>query len=208
MSEGAAEFAAKFSVSRETLDRLRIYADLLVKWNRRINLVAPKSIPDLWQRHFMDSAQIHAFKPEEAKTWVDLGSGGGFPGIIVAVLESATDDPTPVTLIESDQRKSTFLRTVIRETSVDAKVLARRIDEVPPQKADVLTARALAPLDQLLGFASFHMAPGGLAIFPKGANAGSEVELARKTWSFKCESLPSMTDKSAAILKISEITRV
>lgn len=208
MSDGAAGLAASFDVSRETLDRLRIYADLLVKWNKRINLVAPKTIPDLWRRHIIDSAQIHSLKPEGCKSWVDIGSGGGFPGVVIAILEAELAQPLQVKLIESDQRKCAFLRTVIRETSVKADVIAQRINEVPPQSADVLSARALAPLDKLLLFAEHHMTPNGVAIFPKGANAGSEVEIARKTWSFRYESIPSMTDDSAAILKISEIARV
>ncbi|MBT8458739.1 MAG: 16S rRNA (guanine(527)-N(7))-methyltransferase RsmG [Boseongicola sp.] len=206
MNDEKARFADSFNVSRETLNRLEIYADLLRKWNKRINLVAPGTIETLWSRHFMDSAQVLALSPSAAQRWTDLGSGGGFPGAIVALLANNLD--LRVILIESDQRKAAFLRAVSRETGANFSVMAERAEAAVPTKADVVSARALAPLETLLGYVAHHIDNNGLALLPKGAKAASEVELARKTWSFTCESIPSMTDKDAAILKIGDIKRV
>lgn len=203
MSDGAEAFAASRDVSRETLERLTIYADLLRKWNRRINLVAPSSLSALWTRHFLDSAQLVDLAPESPANWVDLGSGGGFPGLVAAIL--LAEQPTAITLVESDQRKATFLRTVVRETGIDTAVLAKRIEDVPPLGAQVLSARALAPLPDLLHHCARHLAPGGLALLPKGARSEEEIAKALETWEFHCEKVPSQTDDSAVILKITEI---
>ena len=206
MSEGKADFADRFNVSRETLEKLEIYADLLRKWNKRINLVAPTTIDALWDRHFKDSAQILSLASQDVLQWTDLGSGGGFPGAVIAILTS--DTPLHVSLIESDQRKAAFLRAVARETDTDLTVLNERAEAAPDVRADIVSARALAPLHVLLGYVANHIKSDGTALLPKGAKAASEVELARKTWSFTCESIPSMTDDNAAILKIGEIKRV
>ena len=208
MKSAKDDFASRFDVSRETMERLEIYATLLRKWTKRINLVAPGTVDVLWERHFTDSAQILTLAPQAATKWVDLGSGGGFPGAVVALMASATRPDFIMTLIESDQRKATFLRAVVRETDTKLNVLAKRAEAANPSHADIVTARALAPLERLLGYVSHHICEKGIALLPKGANASSEVELARKTWSFTCESIPSMTDNQAAILKIGDIKRV
>lgn len=194
-------------VSRETLERLEVYVDLVRKWNPKINLVSKPSLDDIWQRHIADSVQLNNLAPS-GDTWVDLGSGGGFPGIVLAILglEAATD--REFTLIESDHRKSTFLRTAIRELELKAQVLSQRIEEVPPLKADVLSARALADLDTLLGFASRHLHPAGTALFPKGETWEKEEHAAREQWSYSCEVIKSKTNPDAAILKIKDILRV
>ena len=206
MNEQQAEFVHRFNVSRETLQKLEIYADLLRKWNKRINLVAPGTISALWERHFEDSAQLLSLAPEGVRRWTDLGSGGGFPGAIVAILAKSPN--LRVTLIESDQRKAAFLRTVARETGTKFNVVAERAEVRPDIRADAVSARAFAPLDTLLGYVDLHMKSGGIALLPKGARAASEVESARKTWSFTCECIPSVTDDDAAILKIGDIKRV
>lgn len=208
MKSAKDDFASRFDVSRETMEKLEIYATLLRKWTKHINLVAPGTVDVLWERHFTDSAQILTLGPEAATRWVDLGSGGGFPGAVVALMASATRPDFIMTLIESDQRKATFLRSVARETDTKLNVFAERAEAANPSHADIVTARALAPLELLLGYVSHHIGENGIALLPKGANASSEVELARKTWSFTCESLPSMTDNQAAILKIGDIKRV
>lgn len=208
MSDHSAEFTARFNVSRETTQRLEAYAELLQKWNKRINLVAPGTIDALWDRHFADSAQLLELAPSGATKWVDLGSGGGFPGAIVAILASTIRPHLATTLIESDQRKATFLRAVARETDTRFNVITDRAEQAPTSEADVVSARALAPLEVLLGYVERHTALDGIALLPKGANAASEVEVARKTWSFNCESIPSVTDQQAAILKIGDIKRV
>ncbi|WP_299749669.1 16S rRNA (guanine(527)-N(7))-methyltransferase RsmG [uncultured Boseongicola sp.] len=205
MSDPRAGFADQFNVSRETIEKLEIYASLLRKWNKTINLVSPGTLDTLWVRHFADSAQLLSLAPQNMKKWADLGSGAGFPGAVIAVLTESSHPDLTVTLIESDQRKATFLRAVARETQTSFTVLAERCESVARLEADVISARALAPLDVLLGYVSRHIARTGTALLSKGASAASEVELAGKTWSFTCESIPSMTDTDAAILKIGEI---
>lgn len=208
MNSAKEDFARQFDVSRETIEKLEVYATLLRKWTKRINLVAPGTVEVLWERHFTDSAQILKIAPDNATKWVDLGSGGGFPGAVIALMATTARPDLAMTLIESDQRKAAFLRAVARETNTKLNVLAERAEAAKPSRADVVTARALAPLDLLLGYVSHHISEDGIALLPKGANASSEVELARKTWSFICESIPSMTDNQAAILKIGDIKRV
>ncbi|MEO0691417.1 MAG: 16S rRNA (guanine(527)-N(7))-methyltransferase RsmG [Pseudomonadota bacterium] len=203
MIDGAEAFASRRDVSRETLERLTNYADLLRKWNPRINLVSPGTIDALWTRHFLDSAQLIDLVPDAPATWADLGSGGGFPGLVVAIL--LQDHHTTVTLVESDQRKATFLRAVARETGTAVKVLSTRIEAVKPLGASILSARALSPLPDLLIHCKGHLAPGGTALLPKGARADAEIAKALETWSFHCEKVPSQTDDSAVILRITEI---
>lgn len=195
-------------VSRETLERLERYVALLEKWNPRINLVARSTLSQLWDRHFVDSAQIYAYAPENARHWVDLGSGGGFPGLVVAILAMELNPDLQVTLVESDTRKATFLRSVIREVGCNAKVIDKRIEAIAPLAADVLSARALADLDMLLGFAELHLGAGGIALFPKGATWEKELEKARQSWRFSHERFTSMTEDAAVILRIGDIEHV
>jgi len=195
-------------VSRETTARLEHYVALLTKWNPAINLVAKSTLPDVWSRHILDSAQLFDLCPLQARTWVDLGSGGGFPGLVVAILASEARPDLQVTLVESDQRKATFLRTVARETGVVAAILGQRSEELAPQSADVLSARAFAPLPLLLSQAFRHLKPGGVAFLPKGAQADSEIAEALATWAFRVQKTPSKTDLRAVILTIGELTRV
>ena len=194
-------------VSRETLQRLDIYESLLIKWNPKINLVSRNSLQDLRTRHFADSIQLYTLAPPDGH-WCDLGSGGGFPGLIAAILAAEAPEPRQMTLIESDQRKAAFLRTAIRETGVHCTVLCERIEQAAPQTAQVLSARALADLSTLLGFADRHLAPGGLALFPKGVSWKKEVEAARQEWSFDCLPIKSETEPAAAILSITGVKRV
>ncbi len=197
-----------WNVSRETLERLKTYEALLKQWNPKINLVSRATLDDAWGRHFQDSIQIEWLIPQQTRSLADLGSGGGFPGLVLAILFAETRPEARVTLIESDQRKCTFLRTVLRETGVSARVLPERIEKVAPLGADVLTARALAPLSQLLGFAERHLKPGGHAFFPKGARFRAEIEEALATWAFSREEIVSETSPEAVILKIGDIARV
>ncbi|QDY69989.1 16S rRNA (guanine(527)-N(7))-methyltransferase RsmG [Qingshengfaniella alkalisoli] len=193
-------------VSRETVRRLEIYADLLVKWNKSINLVSPKTINDLWSRHLLDSAQIFDLANVLSGKWVDLGSGGGFPGLVVAIIAAEKAPSIAVTCIESDIRKATFLRTVSRETSVSVSVIADRIEMVPPQSADVVSARALAPLPKLIPYAYRHLAVGGIGIFPKGERHKEEINRLKQDWSFKLDVFPSRTESEAAILRFEDLS--
>jgi 16S rRNA (guanine527-N7)-methyltransferase len=202
-----AEFAAAANVSRETLAALRHYADLLVKWNARINLVAPGTLPDLWSRHFLDSAQLLELAPESARLWVDLGSGGGFPGLVVAAIAAGKRPGLRVRLVESDQRKAAFLRTAAAAMQVEVEVLTERAETLAPQRADVVSARALAPLAALLPLARRHLAEGGVALFPKGANYRRELAEALALSEFNVQNYPSRTDTAAVVLKIGGAAR-
>ena len=206
-SRNSEEFQRVTGVSRETIERLEVYEALLQKWNPRINLVSRQTLPELWARHFLDSAQLYDLVPEGAQRWVDLGSGGGFPGLVVAILARETRPSRQIVLVEADLRKSAFLSTVIRDLSLNAKVLSARIEAAPPQAADILSARALAPLENLLGFAERHLAAGGTALFPKGAGWSEELAQARQNWSFDCDAVPSETSPDARILKITGAER-
>lgn len=194
------------NVSRETLDRLSSFAALLEKWNPRINLVSRNSLSDLWTRHIADSVQLFDCVAPEGH-WVDLGSGGGFPGLIVAILAADAAPDLRVTLIESDQRKSAFLRAAARETGATCTVIAERIEAVQPQQADVLSARALADLEALLGFADRHLKRSGVALFPKGVTWQKELDAARQRWKFKGQPITSITDPEAVILKVEGVSR-
>ncbi|WP_425280279.1 16S rRNA (guanine(527)-N(7))-methyltransferase RsmG [Roseivivax halodurans] len=200
MSQGRA-------VSRETEERLELLAALVRRWNPHINLVSRKSLDILEERHIADSAQVHSLAPAR-NHWVDLGSGAGFPGLVCAIIAAETSPETRFTLIEADTRKATFLRTAIRELGLSAKVEAKRIEALPPQKADILSARALTDLTGLLGYADHHMEKGGTALFPKGENWEKEVADARAQWSFSMEAHTSVTHPHSVILQIGDVVHV
>ena len=191
-------------VSRETSDRLAIFVDLLRRWNDRINLVSSTTITDLDRRHLQDSLQLMRYIKPDARHVVDLGTGGGFPGLVIAL--SRPDPAMQVTLIEADRRKCAFLRTVLRETATTATVIADRIERVEPQNADIVTARALAPLTTLLGHVRRHAAPSFTALMLKGARWSEEVADAKKSWTFNPTIHKSVTDPKAAILEIGALT--
>lgn len=195
------------NVSRETLERLEAYMRLVEKWTVKINLISKASIPHIWNRHIRDSAQIYNLAPP-CKNWLDLGSGGGFPGIVVAIIAAEKSPDTKVTLVESDQRKCAFLRSALRELSLVGSVISERIETLHPQNADVLSARALADLDGLLSFSDRHLSPAGVGIFPKGENWRKEHSAAQERWSYRCEAITSITNPAAAVLKIEDIRRV
>lgn len=192
-------------VSRETEAKLHSFVNLVEKWTSRINLIGPATQPEIWDRHIRDSAQLVPLAPISPTHWVDLGSGGGFPGIVVAIIAAELWPAMQVTLVESDQRKSAFLRTAVRELGVPAQVVSRRIESLEPLGADVVTARALAPLDALLGYIAPHLTPEGRALLPKGRQATAEIARARQSWRFGLAIHPSLTDQEASILVIDGI---
>jgi 16S rRNA (guanine527-N7)-methyltransferase len=188
-----------------TLERLEAFEALARRWTEKINLVAPSTVADLWTRHIADSAQLWPLAPAGARSWADLGSGGGFPGMVIAILTADTGAPQ-VTLIESDQRKCAFLRTVLRELSIKATILDQRVESAPPQSADIVSARALAPLPTLLPLVTRHLAPAGIALLPKGRDHAAELDAARaQGWTFTAEALPSSTDPTARILRLRDL---
>lgn len=196
---------AGVDVSRETLDRLESFEAHLRKWTPRINLVAPNTLPQLWTRHIVDSAQLFAHAPKTARHWVDLGSGGGLPGLVCAILAQQHLPDCRFTLIESDKRKSAFLMTTAHALGVPVTVLAQRVEAVPPQSADVVSARALAPLRDLLALVQRHLAEDGVALLPKGRNWAEELAAARAEWQFSVRAELSQTDPDARLLKLKDI---
>lgn len=201
-SFGPQDFQKATGVSRETLERLQIYADLLVKWQARINLIGPRTLPDLWQRHMLDSAQILRLLPPGTRTLVDMGSGAGFPGLVLAICGIPD-----VHLVESDQRKCAFLREAARLSGVSVTVHNTRIEMIAPFEADILTARALAPVAQLLDLGERFIGPRTLCLFLKGQNVEVELTEAHKMWTMQVDRQPSQSDGAATILRLSEVRR-
>ncbi|WP_108813323.1 16S rRNA (guanine(527)-N(7))-methyltransferase RsmG [Loktanella sp. Alg231-35] len=192
-------------VSRETIADLESFAALTTKWTQKINLISRNTSDAIWDRHIVDSVQIYRYAPKVFTKWVDLGSGGGFPGIVMAILGKARHPEAQFTLIESDQRKAAFLRTAARDLSLKVDVIAKRVGDVAPQEADVVSARALAPLSALLGMTSRHLHTDGVALLPKGKQAQQEIAEAQKSWRFQLEDHASFTDPEACILAIQRI---
>lgn len=201
-----AEFQQATHCSDAAIARLTAYAGLIEKWQKAINLVAPKTLPELWQRHFLDSAQLLEHAPRDTTRWLDLGSGGGFPGLVIAALSDGH-----VHLVESDQRKSAFLREAARAMGVQATVHVKRIEAVSATALheamggapQVISARALAPLNDLIGLAHPLAGPETLYLFPKGRHAEDELTEARRYWTIpEADRLPSRTDPEASILRL------
>ncbi|MBY6264706.1 16S rRNA (guanine(527)-N(7))-methyltransferase RsmG [Azospirillum sp. 412522] len=198
----AVSFQEATGVSRETLDRLIAYEELLRKWQPKINLVGPSTLPDAWKRHLLDSAQLFPLLPEETRVLVDLGSGAGFPGLVLAIL-----GVPQVHLIESDVRKGAFLREVARVCEARVTVHTKRIETVTGIEADVVTARALAPLATLFGWAHPFLGPRGRCLFLKGAALDDELTAAAQYWTLVPERFDSRTDPSGTILRVSHLER-
>ncbi|MES2145149.1 MAG: 16S rRNA (guanine(527)-N(7))-methyltransferase RsmG [Pseudomonadota bacterium] len=207
MTGGRGLLPKSMGVSRETEARLGAFLDRVALWTVKINLVSRGTIADLHARHLLDSAQLLDHARSSDRIWADLGSGGGFPAIVIAIIARDIRPDIRFTLVESDKRKATFLRMIVAEQRLSATVVAARIESVPPLKADVVSARALAPLDRLLGMAERHLATDGIALFPKGETYRAEIATARKTWHFDVEDTPSVTRDAAALLKIKDIRR-
>jgi 16S rRNA (guanine527-N7)-methyltransferase len=199
---GPEEFAERFGVSRETIVKLSTYETLLKQWQRTINLVAPSTLGEIWNRHFADSAQLLALAPRNAQQWLDLGSGAGFPGLILALL-LAERGGAKMTLIESDTRKAAFLAEVARQTGVAVDICRARIESRPTQaKVDVITARALAPLPRLLELAAPYFSKDTVGLFLKGRDAQAEVDNALKDWDFSVALHPSQTDDEGRVIAV------
>ncbi len=231
---GPEDFAAAFNVSRETIGRMETYAGLLRHWQKAVNLVAPGTLDAVWHRHFADSAQLLPLAPSGPRHWIDLGSGGGFPGLVIAILLADPASPGEadcrppggegmlvprVTLIESDARKAAFLREVVRQTGISAgmsgagavDILSARVEsvriKVNVSLPRVICARALAPLHRLLGLAAPLSPPGTTGLMCKGKGIAEELQAAQKTWKFDVELVPSVTDRDGRIAVITNLER-
>ena len=197
---GPQGFADLVPVSRETLARLEAYAGLLVRWSARINLIGRDTIADLWRRHILDSAQLHAFLPAAATSLIDLGSGAGLPGLVLAIL-----GVPGVELVEADSRKSAFLREAARITEVGVTIRPCRIQAVPPHPVDVITARALAPLDRLLGLVEPFLGPVSECLLLKGERVEDELTAAREHWTMTATLYQSRSDPRGVVLRLQRI---
>ena len=194
------------NVSRETIERLTIYQNLLKEWQQKVNLVSSSTLPHMWERHFQDSLQLLPYLPRENASLIDLGSGAGFPGLVLALSRPET---LKVTLIESDLKKCLFLEIVSRETKISVTIIRERIEALRETlKGDIITARGLAPLSLLFGYAVPFMKEDTIGLFLKGKNVEKEIQEAQKKWEFDLEIFPSLTDSKARILKIKHPKRI
>jgi 16S rRNA (guanine527-N7)-methyltransferase len=199
---GPQEFAAKTSVSRETLAHLKAYADVLADWNARHNLVSAKSLEDVWQRHFWDSAQLFPLIPAQARSLADLGSGAGFPGLVLAEMLRGR---VAVTLYEATAKKCAFLAAAAERMALPVIIRNLRMEDAPSQAFDVVTARACAPLPQLLTYSQRFTGPNSVCLFLKGQNVGAELTQAHKSWKMKVRQVPSLSDPSGTVLELREL---
>lgn len=206
---GPEDFAEVFKVPRETIHRLIRYADLLAHWQKTTNLIAPSSLPLLWSRHFADSAQIRELALD-ARLWLDLGSGAGFPGLVVAILQTGRPD-FRMHLVESNRKKCAFLAEVARETKAPVDIHPMRIEELAESaqslRPEVVSARALAPAPRLFELASPFFGPGTRGLFLKGREAETELEAARVRWDFDGRLHPSLTSAGSHIVEMTALRR-
>ena len=185
------------NVSRETIDKFQAYLTLLEKWQRRINLVSNSTLADVWQRHILDSGQLAAYYPPQTRQILDVGSGAGFPGLVLAIMGGVTVD-----LVESDQRKAVFLSTVIRELGLPAKVHNQRIETMPNLRPDVITARALAPVPKLLNLIETQMSAECVCLFLKGASVEDELTNLQSYSTMVATTYPSLSGSTGVVLEL------
>lgn len=209
-SAGPLEIARTFNVSRESLEKLETYADLLMKWQKQINLVGPKEVPRLWSRHIADALQLIEFIPKHVTCVVDLGSGAGIPGLIIAA--ALERENFQIHLVESNGKKAAFLRAAIRELELSAVVHCERIESLYGQEwttdLQMVFARALAPLPKLMELSAPFLNKSGKMLFLKGLDVDSELTETTKYWNIGYEKHPSRTYAGGCILNIKDFRRV
>ena len=194
-------FIREINPDAKIIEKLDVYDAVLTRWQARINLIGAATLPALWSRHFLDSAQIYRHLPTSTQTLIDIGSGGGFPGMVLAILANVSGGPI-VTLIESNGRKAEFLREINRICAAGAKIMNERVERAPILPADVVTARACAPLVRLLPWVYRCLRADGVALLSKGLNWRDELTTAEKHWNMQVAEIPSVTDTSGVILKL------
>ena len=192
------------NVSRETIDILKEYGKILKKWNNSINLVSRNSVSNLWKRHILDSAQLGSFLKFDIKTWVDLGTGAGFPGMVIAILAKDELSDLQMTLIESDKRKCVFLSEVARELDLKVRIISNRIEDCPYLNADIISARALAPLKKLLMYLDLHGKKECKGLFLKGKNIKAELDECLGFTRFEIKTNYSLVDSSGVVVEVTK----
>lgn len=202
------EITYQFDVSRETQDRLQHFVDLTLKWTVKINLIGKSTKDDIWTRHIADSLQLYPLAPKTVKTWLDIGSGGGFPGMVMAICAREKNPDCRFTLVDSDLRKCLFLRTVVRELNLNVDVIDERLQNIVAIPSDIISARALAPLSELLTLSEPHFTANTICLFPKGEGVDCELTTASHQWTMSVTKHPSLTNPSAVILQIGDLARV
>ncbi len=200
----ATGFASRTGATAAQMAELEQFQAMLIDWNDRMNLVSAGSLAEFWPRHALDSAQLLGIVPG-ARTWVDIGAGAGFPGLVLAILLKG-EAGAKVHLVESVAKKCRFLEAVADALGLPAQVHNDRAENLA-LKADVVTARAVAPLGRLLGFAKPYLAKSAIGLFPKGRGADAEIADARQAWRFTCNIVPSLSDPEGRILKVEGLTR-
>jgi 16S rRNA (guanine527-N7)-methyltransferase len=204
---GPDEVIALTGVSRETLERVGSFLRVLDEWRGQLNLMGPAEFGRIWRRHVLDSLQLVRLMPPTATRVADLGSGGGFPGIPLSCVLAGRPGAV-VSLVEKSPRKCEFLNEAIHKLDLPAVVICSRIEDAPPVQAEVVTARALSPLDRLLGQAERHLRPGGIGLFLKGRDHQTELAAARRNWAFTLSAEPSLSGPDGRVLLVSSIERV
>ena len=203
LSYGPSEFARAANVSRETISGLESLVSLLLGWNKKINLVSRSTEQDIWRRHILDSAQLYPLIPRDCSLLVDLGSGAGFPGLVLSIM-----GVQGVKLVESDARKCAFLREAIRVSGASAVVLNQRCETLSLGPADVVTSRAFAPMDRLLELAKPVLGPKTQLLLLKGQQIEAELTQAHKMWRMQVDLLPSASDPSGSVVRVREVGHV
>ena len=198
----------KFNVSRETITSFCEYENLLTKWNEKINLVSKNTLVDIWDRHFLDSGQIINHVDASGKTWVDVGAGAGFPGLVVALLLKDKKIDCDFTLVEKNKKKAFFLNEVIRNLNLKVKVVNSSINCIEPLNADILSARAFSELKDLIQIAYHHRREGGVCLFLKGENYRFELDKTLNYWFFDYDIVNSLSDPSGKIIRVKKILKL
>ncbi len=201
------KFIEEYNVSCETFDQLKTYQALLNEWQEKFNLVSRSSLEDAWNRHFLDSAQLINFMPEDAKTLADFGSGAGFPAMVLAIMVKEKTPYLKITLIESIKKKTLYLNEVAKKTNTPVTIINDRIENIAPQKFDIITSRAMTALSELLKYAFPFCKKKTVCLFPKGKNYAAELAEAHKHWRFNCRIEPSKVSDEGKILIITDIAK-
>ena len=199
------EFIKSLNVSRETLKGFYEYKTLLSKWNEKINLVSKNTLVDIWERHFLDSGQIIEHVEASGKRWVDVGSGAGFPGLVVALLLRDRKIDCDLVLVEKNSKKGFFLNEVIRKLNLSVEVVNDNIDNLEPLNADILTARAFSELNNLIEIAFRHRKKEGICLFLKGENYRMELDKTLNYWFFDYDIVDSLSSSSGKIIRVKKI---